>query len=87
MSISIVREKIIKEVQLIPEEKLSEIYNFLHFFRLGIQKPKGNSKEILKFAGSWKDMPEDIFQEFADDIVKRRKNAFSGRRTSGTSID
>lgn len=87
MSISIVREKVIKEVQLIPEEKLSEIYNFLHFFRLGIQKSKGNSKEILKFAGSWKDMPEDIFQEFADDIVKRRKNAFSGRRTSGTSID
>jgi hypothetical protein len=87
MGISIGRERLIEEVRLIPEEKLKELFDFLHYFRLGLQKSKGSSAEIIKFAGCWKEMPEDLFQEFTEEIKQRRKNAFTGRRTSEASID
>jgi hypothetical protein len=87
MGISIGRERVIEEVQLIPEEKLTELFDFLHYFRLGLQKSKGSSAEIMKFAGCWKEMPEELFQEFTEEIMQRRKNAFTGRRASETSTD
>jgi hypothetical protein len=37
------------------------------------KKDKERTKEkILSFSGSWKDMKEQDFQEFLDDIPKRR---------------
>lgn len=87
MGISIGRERVIEEVQLIPEEKLTELFDFLHYFRLGLQKSKGSSSEIMKFAGCWKEIPEEIFQEFTEEIKQRRKNGFTGRRARETSID
>ena len=32
-----VKEKIIKEVEKIPEEKIAELYNVVHLFRTGIE--------------------------------------------------
>ncbi len=80
MGISIGRERVIEEIQLIPEEKLTELFDFLHHFRIGLQKSKGNSAGIMKFAGCWREMPEELFQEFTEEIVQRRKNAFTGRK-------
>lgn len=31
-------EKIVQELQDIPEDKLAEIYNLIHYFRLGLEK-------------------------------------------------
>lgn len=31
-------QKIIQELQDIPEEKLAELYNVIHYFRLGLSK-------------------------------------------------
>ena len=87
MGISIGRERVIEEIELIPEEKLTELFDFLHYFRLGLQKSKGSSAEIMKFAGCWQEMPEELFQEFTEEIMQRRKNAFTGRRASETSTD
>lgn len=81
MSESIIRERVIEEIRLIPENKLSEIYDFIHYFRVGLQKSKVNIDQIMKFAGCWRDMPDDVFNEFLDDIEQRRKLAFSRRRS------
>jgi predicted HTH domain antitoxin len=35
-----------------------------------------NAQQIMKYAGSWSDMPEADFQEFLLDIEKHRQNAF-----------
>ncbi len=40
----------------------------------------------MEFAGCWNDMPEEVFDEFISDIVHRRKQAFSGRRSDEKSI-
>jgi len=37
MESSDIRTEIIKEVNLVPEEKLIELYNFIHYFRLGVE--------------------------------------------------
>jgi heterodisulfide reductase subunit A-like polyferredoxin len=83
MTESIIRDRVMKEIKLIPEHKLSEVYDFIHYFRIGLQKSKGNVDQIMKFAGCWKDMPEKIFNEFLQDIGQRRKKAFPRRGRSG----
>ena len=37
MSKSNTRDKVLEEIHLIPENKLAEVYDFLHYFRLGAQ--------------------------------------------------
>jgi hypothetical protein len=80
-----IRDRVMEEIKLIPEHKLSEIYNFIHYFRIGLQGSKGNLEQIMKFAGCWKDMSEDAFNDLLREISKRRKQAFSQRRSGEAS--
>jgi hypothetical protein len=82
---SITRNRVMQEIKLIPEDKLSEVYDFIHYFRIGILKSEKNIDQIMKFAGCWKDMPEKMYKEITEDIGQRRKQAFLRRRNSGTS--
>lgn len=86
MGESIIRGRVIDEIKRIPENKLSEVYDFLHFFRIGLQKSKGHVEQIMKFAGCWNDMSEEVFNDFFEEITQRRKMAFSRRRRSEASI-
>ena len=80
MRANIVRNKLLEEIEKIPEDKVSDIYNLVHYFRLGLQSQKANPKKILSLSGSWKDMSEDNFNEFLNEVKIRRKTAFSSRR-------
>lgn len=84
-----IRNKVLKEINLLPEEKLKEIYNLIHFFRLGLQKGKSKSKNksIMNFAGIWQEMSEKDFNDFSHEVEMRRKSAFITRRDLETSID
>ena len=81
----LLREKVIKEIELIPLDKLNEVYNFVHFFRIGLEETKVNKEKILSFAGCWNDMSDEMFDDFMEDIGQRRREAFLGRRNE-TSI-
>ena len=81
MSQSITRNKVMEEIQLIPEHKLEEVYDFVHYFRIGLREAvRGDKEEVLKFAGSWSDLPDEVFQEFTREISERRSQAFSRRQ-------
>lgn len=86
MGESITIKQVIEEIKRIPENKLTEIYDFLHFFRLGLQKSNGSMEEIMKFAGCWNDMPDEVFNDFLNEIRERREMAFSRRRRSEAGI-
>lgn len=86
MGKSSIRNKLTKEIRLIPEHKLSEMYDFIHYFRIGLEKSKGNMDQIMKFAGCWKDIPEEVFNKFLEEISQRRKQAFLRRRRGEASI-
>ena len=71
------KDKLINEISLIPDEKLVELYNFIHYFRLGVER---NSKDLLSYAGTWKDIDDEVFDNYLLDIKNRRKKAFGNRR-------
>lgn len=86
MSTSTLRSKVIEEINRVPEEKLGEVYEFIHFFRLGVETMKKTPEDIMQFAGCWQDMPEEEFEEFLTDLAERRHHAFSGRTPRETII-
>lgn len=77
MNSSTLRSKVFKEVQLIPENKLEEIYDFIHYYRIGIETTDKNPVEIMNFAGCWNDLPNEIFNELSEELSNRHHNASS----------
>jgi hypothetical protein len=43
----ILQEEIIKELNLIPTDKLAEIYDLIHYFRIGVKQTQTDSKKLL----------------------------------------
>ena len=65
-NIEMTREQILSEINRLPKEKLSEIYSFIHNFRLNEEEEEKNSKDksnVMSFAGAWKEMDNKIFDE------------------------
>ena len=85
MKTSATRHKILKEVERIPEEKLPELLDLIHDYRVGLQPTEDKSE--ITYAGSWKDMPDDVYQDFIDEIAQRRSQAFSRRRDREADFD
>ncbi len=79
MTLSVTKDKLINEISLLPEDKLGEVYNFIHYFRLGTEKTNKKENTILSFSGSWKDMDDEKFDSYLSDISERRNKAFSSR--------
>jgi hypothetical protein len=87
MNIASMREKIFEEIAHIPDDKVPEIYDVLHNFRLGLGVQSSHAEKILQLAGSWNDLSEDDFRDFLKDVQARRTNAFRLRRDHETSVD
>lgn len=87
MSPSTERTKVIREIELIPEDRLSDVYTLLHYFRLGLQSAQKQARSAMQFAGAWEDMPDESFAAFIQEVRERRQRAFSGRRSGETSAD
>ncbi len=79
--------EIMKEISLVPKDRLPELYDFIHFFRLGLETVRDDTEEIMRFAGCWQDMTNEEFREFSEEIAERRQNAFSGRASREAVID
>lgn len=70
------QEQIIEEIKQIPREKLAEVYDFVHYFRLGLehvkpfseplkQRPIGLAKNDFQVPASFFDpLPEDMLDAF-----------------------
>jgi hypothetical protein len=81
-----VRKKVLEEIKLIPEEKLPEILNFIHHVRQDVQLSNIKSNRKESFAGCWRDMPDEVYNEFVSEITQRRQAAFSRRRNGESGI-
>ena len=70
-----VQNKIIREIENIPKEKLMDVYNMVHHFRLKLKsKPKEGAQNLLgdEFAGKW--FGEESADEIIDGIRTNRAN-------------
>jgi hypothetical protein len=84
MSLSSEKVKILQELDLIPDNRLPELYYFLHDFRLGLEVSRESKFSILSYAGCWRDLPNDTFEFFIQEITQRRQQAFARRRHDET---
>lgn len=77
-----IKEKIIEEVEKIPEDKIVEVYDFVHLFRMGIESQrrifKDKRHEALKLFGIWKNI-SDKEKAALDNIQLRRQRTFRER--------
>lgn len=86
MTSILIKSKVLQEIDLIPDDKLTDIYNFIHYFRLGLENSQATKpKPVLAFAGCWQDMPDDMFNDFTAEIKQRRHHAFTRRRGNESS--
>ncbi len=82
MKKSTLRTRILEEIHLIPESKLADLYDLIHYFRLGLETSKSNTEQIIQFAGCWQDMPDETFAKFSRELAERRQQVFSRRRNN-----
>ncbi|MBF0201367.1 MAG: hypothetical protein HQK66_08645 [Desulfamplus sp.] len=81
---------IMEEIRLVPKDRLPELYDFIHFFRLGLESvsnDRNDTDEIMRFAGCWQDMTDKDFEDFSQEVMERRRQAFSERATRESIID
>ncbi len=70
---------LLKEVKELSDRDLFKVIKMIHFFKEEILKDKkGNIAEVLKFAGIWKDIPQDKIDIFSE-ILKEREKFSEGR--------
>lgn len=62
------RQKILRRIYNIPEERLNELEEFLAKIELQTQKEQNN----LSFAGSWHNIDNSVFQNLTEDLIKNR---------------
>jgi hypothetical protein len=79
--------EVMEEIRLVPKDRLAVIYDLIHFFRLGLETVQDDTEEIMRFAGCWQDMTDEEFQKFSQEVVDRRRHAFTGRANRETFID
>jgi hypothetical protein len=77
----ILQEQIIEEIKQIPNDKLIEIYDLIHYFRLGLAQEKHNFNIPVKqrpigLAKSNFQVPTSFFEPLANEIL----DAFEGNK-------
>jgi hypothetical protein len=74
---------IYETIKMLPPEARQTVADFVEFIAqkyLRKQSKISHSKnEILSFAGAWKDMNENDFQNFINDVYERREKSFKRR--------
>lgn len=74
------QEQLIEEIKQIPSDKLAEVYDLVHYFRLGLaheqqaqhppaQRPIGLAKSVFQ-------VPASFFEPLPDELL----DAFEGRQ-------
>jgi hypothetical protein len=74
------QERLIEEIKQIPSDKLAEVYDLVHYFRLGLahekdarklptQRPIGLAKAVFQ-------VPASFFEPLPDDLL----DAFEGKQ-------
>jgi hypothetical protein len=84
MEYLISKNKIVEEISLIPDDKLTELYDLIHNFRIELSQSENKINEIMQFAGCWEKMSDEDFTDFCEEIEQRRQTSSSRRFTDET---
>ena len=76
----ILQKQIIEEIKQIPNDKLGELYDFIHYFRLGVEQENQRQKVTVKqrpiglSKGKFQ-VPASFFEPLTSDML----DAFEGK--------
>ena len=87
MTSNAIKEKLLNEINLLPDKSLSEAYRLIQFIRLDSEKQQKLDIDLLSFSGAWKDMDDAAYTDLISSLTNRRNKAFKNRRNSATSIN
>ena len=71
----ILQQQIIDEIKQVPNDKLAEIYDLIHYFRIGLEQEKETDKLPLQKRpiGLFKDkfeVPKSFFDPLPDEMIR-----------------
>lgn len=72
------QQQLIEEIKQIPNEKLAEVYDLIHYFRLGLAQEKQTTtlkKRLIGLAKGRITIPESFFDPLPNDVL----DAFEGK--------
>lgn len=59
MTTSELRNKLRDEIRELPDSHLPEVFDIIHFFRLGLESDSPTTvSDVMRFAGGWEDMED-----------------------------
>lgn len=67
---------ILKELKNVPVDRLEDLYSIIHSLQINKKKSDKTSKQILSFAGSFGDMPENDYRDFLTHTKETRNDLF-----------
>ena len=76
------KDKLMKEIEALPQDRIGELYDIIHYVRLGLglegKERKGTKKKALEFFGAWRDItPEE--SRVLEEIQLRRERTLRAR--------
>nr|VFJ65865.1 MAG: hypothetical protein BECKFM1743C_GA0114222_104059 [Candidatus Kentron sp. FM]VFJ77208.1 MAG: hypothetical protein BECKFM1743A_GA0114220_109684 [Candidatus Kentron sp. FM]VFK22413.1 MAG: hypothetical protein BECKFM1743B_GA0114221_108584 [Candidatus Kentron sp. FM] len=83
--------QVIKEIRLVPDNRLPEIHDFIRSLAPDTETRQDDTARIvanvMEFAGCWRDLTDEEFADFSQEIAEHRNQAFSGRIGREAVID
>jgi hypothetical protein len=74
-----IQDQLIEEIKLIPEDKLPEVYDLIHYFRLGLKQesmsPVISAERPIGLAKGLFQIPTAFFDPLPDEML----DAFEGK--------
>jgi len=67
---------ILEELNDVPADRLSELHSFINSLKISTKKSEKKRKEILSFAGAFKGMSQEDYDDFVKETRKTRARLF-----------
>jgi parvulin-like peptidyl-prolyl isomerase len=70
MKTEAIPKKIIRRVEKASDSELDRISNYID----NLKEKEKRKKELLAYAGQWKDLPKELFEELTTNLHNRRNS-------------
>lgn len=64
------RNQIMRRISRIPTDKLKDLDDYVSKLELGTK----NENRTISFAGSWQDIDSSVYEDFTENLIKKRQS-------------